>query len=678
MKKSFPNNFSSWLFVLAGLLLASQTSQAQEKSDPLAPWKKGVKVGPVSSQNQHSIHSYFNTCPESPDGRWVLFYASTDPTGHEGEIRVVERASKKEKVLARNVVVEDAHRAACQQWVCGGKQIVFHNLLKTGEWLVMGVDLESGKERVLARNRQVGFGQPQANLVPLYGPHNKPGDHRDLELLHVDTGEIHKTPVTTELVKKTYPDWLSKQFGDGPYSIYIPMLSPDLKKVFFKMATSLGGDLRSREASKREGLLCYDLQNARFLFQHDKWGHPAWHPDSRHIINVPGIVIDSTTGKSQPIPNCPKLPGSHPSFSPDGKLFTSDAFATTFGGTKGSWVVGVGDVLTGEFSIVQTFDNSKGAQSWRVSHPHPVFSADGQRLYFNVNATQWTQLYVAEIAQKTEAKKAKDGKALDPVAALAAKLEPTRKVVYKKVGEQELRLHIFEPKNFQPTYRRPCFLAIHGGGWVGGEPRRFYPFADHFAKLGMVGISMEYRLAKPSTGITPFDCVKDGRSAVRYLRSHAAELGIDPQKIIVSGGSAGGHVAVGTALFDGLDGTDEDTQISSVPNALVLYYPVIDTSKEGYGNARCGPRWQEISPLHRVKADVPPTILFHGTGDTVTPFQGAKLFQEAMRKAGNRCELVVNEGGKHGYFLYDQGLFEETMQKTADFLESLGFLKPRK
>jgi len=207
------------------------------------------------------------------------------------------------------------------------------------------------------------------------------------------------------------------------------------------------------------------------------------------------------------------------------------------------------------------------------------------------------------------------------------------------------------------------------------SPRRQYPFVAHFAKLGMVGICIEYRLVKPKSGVTVFDCVKDGRSAVRYVRSHAAGLGVDPQKLIANGGSAGGHIAAGTALFDGVDEAGEDTSVSCVPNALVLYFPVIDTSKEGYGNAKIGERWQEISPLHHVKPGVPPTIIFHGTGDTVTPFKGAKAFHHAMLKAGNRCELVVNESGKHGYLMFDRALYEETLCKTEAFLKTLGFLE---
>ena len=268
----------------------------------------------------------------------------------------------------------------------------------------------------------------------------------------------------------------------------------------------------------------------------------------------------------------------------------------------------------------------------------------------------------------------KQPKPLDAVGLMAEKLEPTRTVVYKKVGDRELVLHIFEPEGFKASDKRPCFLIIHGGGWTGMEPRRMFPFAHHFAKKGMLGISVQYRLASTKTGATVFDCVKDARSSVRYVRAHAAELGIDPQKIVASGGSAGGHLAAATALFDGVNEDTDDIKVSPVPNAMVLLFPVIDTSTEGYGNARIGERWREISPVHHVRADVPPTIIFHGTTDPTTPFKGAKAFQEAMTKAGNRCELDANEGGVHGYLMRTQELFDDTMRKTEKFLDSLGLL----
>ncbi len=257
-----------------------------------------------------------------------------------------------------------------------------------------------------------------------------------------------------------------------------------------------------------------------------------------------------------------------------------------------------------------------------------------------------------------------------PLEPIAAKLEPTHTVVYKQIRDRSLHLHIFEPNGHRPTDRRPAFLAIHGGGWTGGDARRFYPIADWFRQKGFLGISLEYRLLNKKAGTTVFDCVKDGRSAVRYLRNHADELGIDPQKIVVSGGSAGGHVAAGTALFDKVNEDSDDLSISPHPNVLVLFYPVIDTSTDGYGQKKIGDRWQEISPVHHVREDLPPTLMLHGTGDTVTPYAGAQSFFDQMRTAGNHCQLISHPDGRHGYFIFDLQLYEDAMQQTLKFLES--------
>lgn len=265
-------------------------------------------------------------------------------------------------------------------------------------------------------------------------------------------------------------------------------------------------------------------------------------------------------------------------------------------------------------------------------------------------------------------------KAKDPVDQLAAALTPSRKAVYKQVGGRALEMHVFEPEGHRPGDRRACFLTIHGGGWTGGAPPRMYPFAAHYARQGLVGISLQYRLHNPKAGVSVFDCVKDVRSAMRHLRDHAAEFGIDPAKIIVSGGSAGGHLAAATALFDEVNEAGEEGKVS--PAALILLFPVIDTSAEGYGQAKIGERWRELSPLHQVRPGLPPTLVFHGTGDTVTPFAGAKAFHEAMRQAGNTCELDVNEGGVHGYLMRDRTLFDATLRKSDTFLRAQGLLAP--
>jgi hypothetical protein len=277
--------------------------------------------------------------------------------------------------------------------------VVFHNVLASGEWVVTTVDIKTGKDRLLARGRQLAFGQPDHDIVPLYGPHWNPGKHRGLELLNVATGEIKETGLTPAVIKAAFPDWVKEQFGEKEISVFFPILAPDLQRVFFKIATPAGGDFRSRLASIRHGLLCYDLKKRQLLPWHGKWGHPSWHPKAREILDVGGKLIDSDTGKTRQLPNQTSLRGSHPSFSPDGKLFTTDVYieGKPFNGPRGFWAVLVGDVHTGKHVVLHRFDNSKGAQSWRVSHPHPAFSRDGKRIYFNVSDGLWTRLFVAAV-----------------------------------------------------------------------------------------------------------------------------------------------------------------------------------------------------------------------------------------------------------------------------------------
>jgi len=143
---------------------------------------------------------------------------------------------------------------------------------------------------------------------------------------------------------------------------------------------------------------------------------------------------------------------------------------------------------------------------------------------------------------------------------------------------------------------------------------------------------------------------------------------------VAGGASAGGHIAAGTALFDGVDEQGEDTSVPCRPNAMVLYYPVIDTSPAGYGQKKIGRRWRALSPVDHVKAGLPPTILFHGTRDTVTPLRGAELFCARMQKAGNPCELVTHQGGRHGYFIFDLRLYAQAMRRTEEFLKANDFL----
>jgi Tol biopolymer transport system component len=358
-------------------------------------------VRPVSNvPGRHTFHAYFNTTPESPDGRFVLFYSSTVPDGQTGEVRIVERSTGKETLLARDVTTEDAHRTGCQQWSAQGKQVVYHDV-RQGQWVVAAVDVATLKERVLARDRQLAFGRPEGNVVPIYRPHWNPGAHGDFELLNVETDEI-RTVVTADRVRQTYGDLVQSIFGERPISLFFPILSPDGKRAFFKLATPAGGDFRSKDASLRQGLVACDLATGDLLFAQPKWEHPAWHPDSRTIVEAGNRLIDSTTGLKRQIPDLPRYPGSHPSISPDGKLLVTDTILDPPGGPRREWGVAVADLRGAESVVIHKADNSRGASSWRPSHPHPIFSPDSRRIYFNVNQTEWTQLYVAEAASASK------------------------------------------------------------------------------------------------------------------------------------------------------------------------------------------------------------------------------------------------------------------------------------
>lgn len=164
-----------WILAAAVLLLGGFGASAARGEGPLDPWREGVRVHPVSNiPNRHTIHTYFNVSPESPDGRYVLYYTSVTPEGYTGEIRMQERATGKETVLARNLNCEDAHRVACQQWISGGRRVVFHDL-RHGEVVVVVVDIDTLQERVLARGRMVSWGPASGDVVPIYGVHFQPG-----------------------------------------------------------------------------------------------------------------------------------------------------------------------------------------------------------------------------------------------------------------------------------------------------------------------------------------------------------------------------------------------------------------------------------------------------------------------------------------------------------------------
>lgn len=264
------------------------------------------------------------------------------------------------------------------------------------------------------------------------------------------------------------------------------------------------------------------------------------------------------------------------------------------------------------------------------------------------------------------------------MASAGAERVPDKIRTYKEVGEVELKLHLFEPEGHRASDRRAALVFFFGGGWVGGSPSQFYPQSEYLAKRGMVAISAEYRVRKQH-GTSPRECVKDGVSAIRWVRAHAEELGIDPKRIAAGGGSAGGHVAAATGTVDGIVEKGEDQSVSARPDALVLFNPVYDNGPKGYGHSRVKDYWKKISPIHNLDKTTPPTLVFLGTNDRLIPVATAEKYRDLMQEAGVRSELVLFEGQPHGFF--NRSKSEESYQKTVAemdrFLTSLGFLEER-
>lgn len=265
---------------------------------------------------------------------------------------------------------------------------------------------------------------------------------------------------------------------------------------------------------------------------------------------------------------------------------------------------------------------------------------------------------------------------------VAKEIKPDQQLVYKTVDTVALKLHIFEPEGYKVTDQRPVIIFFFGGGWASGTPKQFYEQARAIADKGMLAISAEYRVSNRNQ-TTPFDAVCDAKSAVRWVRQHARELGVDPHKIVASGGSAGGHIAACTGVIVGFEGEGEDLTVSSVPNAMILFNPVLDTTEKGYGLKKVTEaRKTEISPCHHVHAGIVPTIIFHGTADTTVPFSNPERFTQLMKEAGNQCQLVPYDGEKHGFFngeyfrpkLTDTSAYDSTLKESIVFLQSLGYL----
>lgn len=247
-------------------------------------------------------------------------------------------------------------------------------------------------------------------------------------------------------------------------------------------------------------------------------------------------------------------------------------------------------------------------------------------------------------------------------------------VVYKQIDTVSLVMDIYYPPDLNYARSYPAMIFFFGGGWKGGSVNQFKPHAKYFCGRGIICVLADYRVESRQK-TSPFESLKDAKSAIRYIRENAAEFHIDTGKIIASGGSAGGHLAAATALISKYNEAGDDLSVSCIPNALVLFNPVIDNGPAGYGYERIGDAYKDFSPLHNIREGVPPTIFFLGTNDKLIPVETAKYYQKIIEKVGSRCELFLYEDQPHGFFNFkNREYYNKTVLEADKFLISLGYL----
>ncbi|WP_236973518.1 alpha/beta hydrolase [Membranihabitans maritimus] len=245
---------------------------------------------------------------------------------------------------------------------------------------------------------------------------------------------------------------------------------------------------------------------------------------------------------------------------------------------------------------------------------------------------------------------------------------------YKMIDTIVLSMNIYLPNDFENGDSYPGMVFFFGGGWKVGSTKQFHPHAEYFSSRGIVCFVADYRM-KSRHGTTPFESLKDAKSAIRYIRKNANEYKVDSNRIIASGGSAGGHLAAATALIENYNEKGEDLSVSCTPNALVLFNPVIDNGPGGNGFDRIGEFYKNFSPLHNVRKGAPPTIVFFGMNDKLIPVETMKYFKTIMERVGSRCDLFLYKNESHGFFNYTHQMnYLDTVKEMDKFLGSLGYL----
>lgn len=286
----------------------------------------------------------------------------------------------------------------------------------------------------------------------------------------------------------------------------------------------------------------------------------------------------------------------------------------------------------------------------------------------------FSMLLAAGAARADDAQSARDWASL-----VGQRYEIVRDVVYKNIGGFQAKVDVYTRYDRKPG---PTMVYIHGGGWANGSKEQYSLWFLPYLQLGMRLVSVQYRLA----GVAPAPAgVKDCRCALYWVFQNAAKYGFDPNKIALTGGSAGGHLVLMTGLLKPSDGLDDECT-GAPPGrvaAIVNYYGPTDLmtaldqknpSVLGWfkGVANPGALASRLSPLTYVRKDSPPILTIHGDADEMVPYQDAVKLQDALSKAGVTHELVTIPGGKHGRFRWTDADTIRVQRTIQRFLNKYG------
>lgn len=234
-------------------------------------------------------------------------------------------------------------------------------------------------------------------------------------------------------------------------------------------------------------------------------------------------------------------------------------------------------------------------------------------------------------------------------------------VVYGQGGGRDLRCNVYHPP--QPGPGRPALLLIHGGGWTTGDRTQLHGYGILLGREGYVCIAPEYRLAGESKWPAQ---IQDVKACLRWMRANAGQLGIDPEKIAVSGNSAGGHLSLMVAGTPGLpefEGTGGNPGVPTHVAACIAFYaPVLLYNPDAapslqtrelynllFGRDADADVARRASPIEYASASFPPTALITGNRDELVPHASSLRMYQALEKAGRRAELHIYDGAPHGF-----------------------------